>query len=643
MSTASAPPIPERLGRYKIAAELGRGAMGTVFHGIDETIERPVALKTLHADLPPEILSEVSERFLREAKSAGKLNHPNIVTIYEFGQDGNIAFIAMEFLEGKSLQAIMRGGRLPFTTIVDLVAQVADGLDYAHRFGVVHRDIKPANIMVSSSGLAKITDFGIARIQSSSMTQTGAMLGSPKYMSPEQVLGQSTDGRADIFSLGVMLYEMLAGRTPFETPDITVFSLMQRIVTVAHPSLAETAPDVPAAFDAILARALAKRPEQRYARAGDMAADLRKISAAQAGGAAPAFAPAAASPGAAAPSAADAAYERTVLTASGNVVVPAAAPARAPGSAPPPAPAGAFDATVINAPVEISLLGDLDSLGAGLDELHKKLADEESSTVLSLRKNATKSKDWDVMTGAIEALPKTDAPPLGATTGTAGKSGVFNLLKQQAGGHLKLQAAEQQNASNAAVLALDAKLRAGYAFLAEFMRAANTASPVYAAKHTLPLLGELPPLYFSDGVVNTRTKRVDVGGVPKDIADEIIVSYNLLAGVPQHASYTAPELVQFKALLDEHEMKYKIKETRNAAGTVTHAGFEYELRIICAMTLRPDVTGQAIDIACRNIGPLGRRRYRVLTSMMNDELYEELSKMMLGHFSALLARQAVRV
>ena len=628
MSTASAPPIPERLGRYKIAAELGRGAMGTVFHGVDETIERPVALKTLHADLPPEILSEVSERFLREAKSAGKLNHPNIVTIYEFGQDGNVAFIAMEFLEGKSLQAIMRGGRLPFTTIVDLVAQVADGLDYAHRFGVVHRDVKPANIMVSSSGLAKLTDFGIARIQSSSMTQTGAMLGSPKYMSPEQVLGQSTDGRADIFSLGVMLYEMLAGRTPFETPDITVFSLMQRIVTVAHPSLAETAPDVPAAFDTILARALAKRPEQRYARAGDMAADLRKFNAGHTGGSA---APAAASIGAADPSGTDAAYERTVLTASGHVSVPGAA-----------APAGLVDATVINAPAEISLLGDLDSLGAGLDELHKKLADEESSTLLAMRKSAAKSKDWDAMTGAIEALPQTGAVPPNPAASTAGTSNLLGLLQQQAGGHLKRQAADQQNAANAAVLALDAKLRTGYAFMAEFIRAANAASPVYAARHTLPLLGELPPLYFSDGVVNTRTKRVDVGGVPKDITDEIIVSYNLLAGVPQRASYITPELLQFKALLDQHEMKYKIKETRNVAGTVTHAGFEYELRIICAMTLRPDVTGQAIDIACRNIGPLGRRRYRVLTSMMNDELYEELSKMMLGHFSALLARQAVR-
>ena len=630
MSTTAETPIQARLGRYKIVSELGRGAMGTVFHGLDETIERSVALKTLHAELPPEILTEVSERFLREAKSAGKLNHPNIVTIYEFGQDGNIAFIAMEFLEGKSLQQIMRGGRLPFNTIVDLVAQVADGLDYAHRFGVVHRDIKPANIMVSSSGLAKLTDFGIARIQSSSMTQTGAMLGSPKYMSPEQVLGQATDGRADIFSLGVMLYEMLAGRTPFETPDITVFSLMQRIVTVPHPALSESAPDVPAAFEAILARALAKRPEGRYARAEEMASDLRKLREGQgSGGAAQTLTS----------SAPVTDYERTVLTASTAPVPTAARAPVNPGAA---SNLAAFEVTIVNAPAEVSLLGDLDQLGAGLDEIHKKIADEETSTLTSRRVSAASAKVWDGMADGIEAAPRPGAPAADKPSGSANKSGVFGLLQQQAGGHLKELARAQENAAQTALLELDAKLRSGYAFLTEFMGAANAASPVYAAKHSLPLMGDLPPLYLAEGVVNTRSKRVTVGGLPKEFVEEIIVSYNLLSAVPQRASYKMPELQQFKALLDEQEIKYKIKETRDAKGEVTHAGFEYDLRILCAMTLRPDVTGQAIDIVCRNIGPLGRRRYRVLTSMLGDGLYEELSKTMLGHFSALLARQAVR-
>ena len=269
--------IPQSLGRYQIIAELGRGAMGTVYHGLDLTIERPVALKTLNPELPEEILDEVKGRFLREAKSAGRLNHPNIVTIYEFGESQGTAFIAMEYLEGKSLHQVMKGARLPFATIAEIVAQIADGLDYAHRFGVVHRDIKPANIMISPHGIAKLTDFGIAHVQSSTMTNAGTMLGSPKYMAPEHVLGKQIDGRADIFSLGIVLYELLSQRTPFETEDPTIFSMMQRIVTMAQRPLSEIAPHAPPAFDLILTRALAKRPEDRYQRANQFANDLRNF------------------------------------------------------------------------------------------------------------------------------------------------------------------------------------------------------------------------------------------------------------------------------------------------------------------------------------------------------------------------------
>ena len=218
------------LGRYKILGELGRGAMGAVYRAVDPLIERDVAIKTLLPELPPEVLAEVRERFIREARSAGRLNHPNIVTIFDVGEQDGVAYIAMELLEGRSLQQVMKERRLPFEETAELVAQVADALDAAYQFKIVHRDVKPANVMVGPNGRAKLTDFGVARIDSSSMTQTGAALGSPKYMSPEQVLGLPIDPRSDIFSLGVMLYEMLAGRTPFERPtDTTVFSLMNRI------------------------------------------------------------------------------------------------------------------------------------------------------------------------------------------------------------------------------------------------------------------------------------------------------------------------------------------------------------------------------------------------------------------------------
>src|SRR5712691_9476736 len=177
--------------------------MGAVFRAIDPLIEREVALKTLLPELPEEVVAEVRERFLREARSAGRLNHPNIVIIHDVGEQDGVAYIAMELLEGRSLQQMLKDPqRIPLQTTADLAAQIADALEHAHKFSIVHRDVKPANVMVAASGRCKLTDFGVAYVPSSTMTQTGAALGSPKYMSPEQVLGQKSDPRSDVFSLG---------------------------------------------------------------------------------------------------------------------------------------------------------------------------------------------------------------------------------------------------------------------------------------------------------------------------------------------------------------------------------------------------------------------------------------------------------
>jgi Protein kinase domain len=266
------------LGRYRIESQIGRGAMGTVFRALDPVLERAVAIKTLNTDLPDDELADVRARFVREAKSAGRLNHPNIVTIYDAGMAGDVAYIAMELLEGQSLQQMMKSGAaIRFDKAVDIVAQVAEGLDYAGRFGIVHRDIKPANIMVSPAGIAKITDFGVARVPSSSMTDAGMLLGSPKYIAPEQVREESIDPRADVFSLGVVLYELLGGRTPFEEPEQDVLSLLDRIVTASPAPLSQLRPGLPGALDAILARALAKDPAQRFQRAGELARRLREL------------------------------------------------------------------------------------------------------------------------------------------------------------------------------------------------------------------------------------------------------------------------------------------------------------------------------------------------------------------------------
>jgi hypothetical protein len=268
------------LGRYRITERIGSGAIGTVYRALDPVLDRVVAIKTLNPDLPDEVLAEMKARFVREARSAGRLNHPNIVTVYDAGVDGGVAYIAMEYLEGSSLESLLRsGGRLAFDRAADIVAQVAEGLDYAARFGIVHRDIKPANIMVSPAGVAKITDFGLAYVPSSSMTQTGSILGSPKYIAPEQVLDQPLDPRADIFSLGVVLYELLAGRTPFEAPGIDLLALLDRIAKDPAAPISAQRPDLPGGLDALLARALAKRPEGRFQRVGEFGRRLRELAA----------------------------------------------------------------------------------------------------------------------------------------------------------------------------------------------------------------------------------------------------------------------------------------------------------------------------------------------------------------------------
>lgn len=643
-----AQPLPlQSLGRYQIVSELGRGAMGTVYQGLDATIERPVALKTLNAELPGDIMGEVKERFLREARSAGKLNHPNIVTIYEFGEDQGTAFIAMEFLEGKSLQDVIRAGRLPFTTIADIVAQIADALDYAHRFGVVHRDIKPANIMLSPHGLAKLTDFGIARIQSSSMTQTGAMLGSPKYMSPEQVLGQQADGRADIFSLGVVLYEMLASKTPFETPDVTVFSLMQRIVTVPQPSVVSVAPDTPPAFDAILAKALAKRPEARYQRASEFANDLRNFKAMVPStdkttlidkGEAFALRAAAAASITSAPPAAASAFEPTVITnpQAAQTLVPAPSDkSTAIASAPP--------TRLPSAPIAAStLLGNLDTLGADLDDLQRRVADEEAAAVAAIRQDGRRTKDWDQMANGMELPPAAreqtaaSAAPANASATAPGatsaaRSSVFDLLRQQTGPNLKQQAEAKRAAEAAAVLAFDAKLRSGYLFLSEFFRELNAATPHFAGKHALPYFGACPPMYISEGIVNARTRRIEQDGKLKDIIDHLPGSYYLLSNEKQRITVNADEMPRIKEMLADYEIPFDVQAVKDDFKQVRRATFEAQIKFICTFNLRADYATQAVDLTSRNVGALGRRRYRIPAEALEVSLLEEFSKLVLGY------------
>jgi predicted Ser/Thr protein kinase len=279
--------IPSSLGRYEVLEELGKGAMGVVYLARDPLIGRLVALKTFRASqaMHGSELVEYRTRFMREAQSAGILSHPHIVTIHDVvdGADGSgVTFIAMEYVRGVNLKEIlMRGEAMPLERVCDVVSQLGEALDYAHSKGVIHRDIKPANIIIDAQGKVKITDFGIARLETSDLTHEGQLLGTPNYMAPERILGHKVDHRTDIFSLGVVLYEMLTRQKPFQGENLTMVS--HRIVYEPFTPPRQYAPGLPPSVVAVLEQALEKQPERRFASAGALAVKLREAVTAASG------------------------------------------------------------------------------------------------------------------------------------------------------------------------------------------------------------------------------------------------------------------------------------------------------------------------------------------------------------------------
>jgi serine/threonine-protein kinase len=264
-----------KAGRYQIIAELGRGSMGVVYQGFDPIIGRTVAIKTMLTEgLAPAEFQEFKARFQREAQAAGALTHPNIVTVYDFGEDAGILYLAMELLEGKSVEKLVEEQHLlPIETIIPMYEQVCSALDHAHAHKIVHRDIKPANIMILDSGLVKVTDFGIAKMMSMGMTQAGQILGTPNYMSPEQVKGRPIDGRSDIFSLGVILYELVTGEKPFGGQNIT--TVIYKIINENPIPPRELDATIHPGLSYVIAKALAKNPEERYQTCRELAEDLK--------------------------------------------------------------------------------------------------------------------------------------------------------------------------------------------------------------------------------------------------------------------------------------------------------------------------------------------------------------------------------
>ncbi|MBI3430723.1 MAG: protein kinase [Hydrogenophilales bacterium] len=251
-----------KIGRYEILDEIGQGAMGTVYRARDPLIERTVAIKTVPIEQLRQEGADAEARFLREAQSAGRLSHPNIVTIYDVGEADGLAYIAMEYLPGRTLRDLMNTGPMPLDLALDTAMQMAEALAFAHEHGVIHRDIKPANVVVTGQrGHIKLTDFGIAHLVNSDHTQAGQMLGSPRYMSPEQAMGREIDGRSDIFSLGAVLYEMLTGRYAFDGDSLP--AIVYRVINEVPVAASTLRPQLPAGVASLLAHILSKKPEAR--------------------------------------------------------------------------------------------------------------------------------------------------------------------------------------------------------------------------------------------------------------------------------------------------------------------------------------------------------------------------------------------
>jgi len=566
------------LGRYRIVGELGRGAMGTVYRAVDPLIEREVAIKALRADLPEDVRGGVRERFLREAKAAGRLGHPNIVIIYDVGEQGDVAYIAMELLEGKSLQELLREGRMPIDTIVDLAAQIAEGLEHAHRAAIVHRDVKPANVMVSPAGRAKLTDFGVAYVPSSTMTQTGTALGSPKYMSPEQVVGQPVDPRSDVFALGVVLYEMLVGRTPFENPsDTTIFALMHRIARDAHRPVTQIDARLPAAFDRILARALAKNPAERYQRAGEMAHELRNLRA---------------------PS-----HHPGMTDATTQILTQAQG-------------AGSRNDRGADA------LGD-DLLG-DLGEFERQLAEEEKARQLAEEEERRLYVEQVRLQEEAEARRR-EAAERGAGAQPGRRAAALDMLRRQGAA---APAGQDPTARKAqARQRIDSGLRSALHYLAEFAVEVNKVRPTLERPYELVFLAQAPAMALSDAFADLRTSKVDGGTV----CDHVFLRYRARYAQPAVADLSGTDVEHCRRFLEQSGIPFEFRPTKkNDFGQAIRATFVVSESIPCELILRADYDASAISVELHNAGRLGIGRCRLAPEQLTESLVDEIGSYMLG-------------
>lgn len=562
-----------KLGKYEIRRELGRGAMGVVYEGYDPFIQRTVAIKTIQKKMFDRFeLEEALGRFRREAQAAGRLSHPGVVGVYEYGEEGDIGYIAMEFVEGSELKDVFdRGDNLSIARSAEIMAQLLDALDYSHKQGVVHRDIKPSNILITREGRVKIADFGIARIESSELTRAGSVLGTPIYMSPEQFLGEGVDPRTDIYSAGVILYQLLTGARPFTGDSMVV--IMNKVLhsDMRQPSALNR--DISRALEEVVKKAMARQPRDRFQSAAAFATALKL--------------------------AADSALEaerndRTVRLPETPVEkpAPAAQPARAPDAG--------WDAM--------------------LDDVRRNLGDDGQPGMATLNLHPGKAAP------AAAPTPAAESPP--AMTG--GSSLLAGLAREAEQKEAREQSAHRQLQVNQARIqeGLDAISKYFYAFV----RHVNSVTPEIPRIYPLDGRTLFTNLKWLRASVDTRKRDSSEAAplVQTDIVIRLAAPEPILLKRPWgDYERTVHELQSLK--LNPLEDLGEILKRGGRGEMEVPLSPEFSVHLL--FSANPEKGW--IDVNCRNLGAFGATRYRLLPALAIPAMFDELGLFLLGRSNKL--------
>jgi serine/threonine-protein kinase len=600
--------LPTHFGRYRIQDELGRGAMGAVYRALDPTIERMVAVKTIHVDLPAAELADYRDRFLKEAKAAGRLSHPNIVTIFDAGEEAGVAYIVMEYLAGAALRDLITPGEpLPLDVWTSIAAQVADGLAAAHAAGVIHRDIKPGNVMLTEDARVRITDFGIARSGGTTSTQAGLVLGSPRYMSPEQIQGFPLDQRSDLFSLGALMYEMATGRAPFGANGSDVFEVMREVVNREPPVPRTLNAELPAALEAIILRALAKRPDQRYRSATLIVRDLKDTLKQ--------LLPEATLARAAAVDGTVRLVRRATSVRSG--VDPTADTVPRPQRA-----ALAVEASgQVWDVVQSQLLADIDAFAAAAPVAPPAVPGPARATGASHR--------------AYPSLAAEMFEPDPDLAAQVARSSLLDELADEASRRRSgtRPAPGTSDLLTPAIGALDAEMRRLFSYLNDFIRHLNTINPPVPRVFPFLDIASIKGLEWQRGFADYRTRAVS--GQP--IITRLTLSWTL-AGVGHfEVEREGPAIERMRTRLFENRLRFAEEELRNARGLVERVRFQVFHEINAGAVFVCDETGRGVRLATGNLERFGRVDYLLTPELLGAGLYDEFGKLVLAKPSRFFA------